>query len=272
MGVPQGAPMGLAGTHLANRPGSSLEFMDHRAYEPGDDLRRIDWSAFARTDRLTVNLYRQEVNPHVDILVDGSRSMGLAETAKAEATLALTALLATAASNAGFTRRAWLGAEQWQPVPNSASEPSAWGPVPLDSARSPDDSLLGMPPTLAPRGMRFLLSDLLWMGDAAAVLRRLAHEATCVVVIQLLAQADADPPQWGNTRLLDCETGQEREVFVDADAADRYRHRLALHQQNWHRAARQVGAVMTTVVAERLIDGWELEDLLAAGVLKVGDR
>jgi uncharacterized protein (DUF58 family) len=56
MVAPHGAPAGLAGSRLVNRPGSSLEFMDHREYQPGDDLRRIDWSAFARSDRLTLKL------------------------------------------------------------------------------------------------------------------------------------------------------------------------------------------------------------------------
>jgi len=62
-------------------------------------------------------------------------------------------------------------------------------------------------------------------------------------------------------------------VFADAGAVERYRHRLSRHQQHWHRAGRQVGAVLTTVVAEQLIEGaWELEDLVAAGVLEVSDR
>jgi len=273
MAAPKGAPLGPMGTHLANRPGSSLEFMDHRAYQPGDDLRRIDWAAYARTDRLSIKLYRQEINPHVDILVDGSRSMDLEGTAKAKATLGLVALLATAADRAGFAHRAWIGAEAWEPVPNSAADPAAWGAMALDSARNPGEAAQGAPLQLAPRGMRFLISDLLWLSDPAAVLARLADEAARVVILQVLARDDADPPRSGNTRLVDCETRQEREVFADAGAVERYRHRLSLHQQHWHRAARQVGAVLTTVVAEQLTEGdWELEDLVAAGVLEVSNR
>ncbi|MBY0228590.1 MAG: DUF58 domain-containing protein, partial [Gemmataceae bacterium] len=47
LAVPRRAPGGQAGTALAQRAGSSLEFKDHRAYEPGDDLRHIDWNAYA---------------------------------------------------------------------------------------------------------------------------------------------------------------------------------------------------------------------------------
>ena len=267
---PENARAGFAGARLANLPGSSLEFMDHREYQPGDDLRRVDWSAFARTDRLTVRLYRQEVNPHVDVLVDGSRSMALEGTAKAEATIGLAALLATAAENVGFTHGTWLAAESWQPLANGTKSPDCWGPMDFDYAGNPSQSFEVLPPSLAPRGIRFFLSDLLWLGDPLALLARLAEKAAAVVVVQVLADADANPTQRGNLRLVDVETSAEREVFVDAVAERRYRTALARHQQNWNRAARQVGALMTTIVAERLIEGWELEDLVAAGVLKVG--
>jgi uncharacterized protein (DUF58 family) len=75
--MPRRVPMGLAGSQVGHHAGSSLEFKEHREYMPGDDLRRIDWSAYARSDRLHVMLYREEVSPHVDLLLDGSASMAL---------------------------------------------------------------------------------------------------------------------------------------------------------------------------------------------------
>ena len=61
LAVPRSIPFGTAGSQMGKRPGSSLEFIDHREYQPGDDLRRIDWGGFARSDKLTVKLYRDEV-------------------------------------------------------------------------------------------------------------------------------------------------------------------------------------------------------------------
>ena len=49
----------------------------------------------------------------------------------------------------------------------------------------------------------------------------------------------------------------------------RYRDALARHQQNWHRACRQIGAVMVNVIAEEVVADWNLEALVNAGVLKV---
>lgn len=266
---PTRPPTGLTGGHLANRPGSSLEFMDHREYQPGDDVRRIDWSAYARSDKLTVNLYRQEVTPHADILLDGSRSMALPDTAKCAATLSLASALATAAENAAFTHAAWLAAEGWRLVPNSSQSPEKWQEIDFDYAGSLAESTARMPPQLRPRSIRILISDLLWMGEPHAVLSLLAQRAASVAVVQLLAQADVEPPRRGSIRLLDCETGVEQEVFVGPAARKQYRDALARHQQNWHRAAAQAGAVMTTLIAEDVMPDCDLGGLLAAQILKV---
>ena len=81
--MPRQRRSGLLGGTLSQRAGSSLEFRDHRAYEPGDDLRHIDWNAYARTDQLTIKLFREEVTPHLDVVIDTSRSMDLEGTRRA---------------------------------------------------------------------------------------------------------------------------------------------------------------------------------------------
>src|SRR6201995_1984911 len=83
--IPQVAASGIVGSQSGRRAGSSIDFQDYREYQPGDDLRFIDWGIYARSDRLTVKLFREEVTPHLDLILDGSRSMNLPETAKAGA-------------------------------------------------------------------------------------------------------------------------------------------------------------------------------------------
>ena len=92
------SPQGTAGSQLGRLAGESMEFMDHREYQPGDDLRRLDWSAYARSDKMIVKLYRQEVCPHLDVVLDGSRSMALPGTQKLRAGAALAAALTAAAA------------------------------------------------------------------------------------------------------------------------------------------------------------------------------
>ncbi len=65
----------LPGERRSKRKGESVEFDDYRTYTPGDDLRRLDWNAFARFDRFYLKLFRAEEDLSLHILVDCSASM-----------------------------------------------------------------------------------------------------------------------------------------------------------------------------------------------------
>ncbi len=266
---PKNVPFGASGNQMGKRPGSSLEFIDHREYQPGDDLRRIDWGGFARSDKLTVKLYRDEVSPHLDIVIDGSCSMALENSPKTQATLGLAAVFATAAANVGYSHAAWLAGDGFRQVENGRSRASIWGGIDFDYRGDLLTSFTRLPPSWRPYGLRVLLSDLLFPGDPLATMSRLAEQATAVVVVQVLAAADVNPIERGNIRLVDSESDEAQEVFVDAGAENRYRSALAQHQESWHRATKQAGAVMTTVVAEHILDDWRLEALVLDEVLKL---
>ncbi|MGH7833288.1 MAG: DUF58 domain-containing protein, partial [Candidatus Binatia bacterium] len=64
-----------SGSYASPRRGTSLEFADYRRYSPGDDLRYLDWGVYARTDRLYLKLFREEVDLFVYLFVDASASM-----------------------------------------------------------------------------------------------------------------------------------------------------------------------------------------------------
>ncbi|MEZ5433778.1 MAG: DUF58 domain-containing protein [Verrucomicrobiales bacterium] len=66
---------GLSGDFQGGGVGSSMDFQDHRGYVPGDDPRHINWQAYARTGHYTMKLYREEVRPVVDLILDISDSM-----------------------------------------------------------------------------------------------------------------------------------------------------------------------------------------------------
>lgn len=66
----------LAGLHRSPFKGFSVEFAEHRPYQPGDELRYVDWRVLARSDRLTVKQYEAETNLRSMVVLDVSRSMG----------------------------------------------------------------------------------------------------------------------------------------------------------------------------------------------------
>ncbi|QDU60108.1 hypothetical protein Pan216_09450 [Planctomycetes bacterium Pan216] len=65
----------LSGRHRSVHRGLSVEFAGHRPYQPGDDLRHLDWKVFARTDRYDVRVYEEETRLRATIVVDCSGSM-----------------------------------------------------------------------------------------------------------------------------------------------------------------------------------------------------
>jgi uncharacterized protein (DUF58 family) len=267
LAAPRRSPQGTAGSQLGRLAGESMEFMDHREYQPGDDLRRLDWAAYARSDKMIVKLYRQEVCPHLDVVIDGSRSMAFDASQKRRAAVGLAAALSTAAANAGHTHRVFLTGRGCQPITGGAEPPTRWQHLTFDSQESPPESIRMLPPAWRPRGIRVLVSDLLWLGDPLELLTSLGDRAAAVYVIQILAADDAAPPHRGNVRLVDSESGDVEEVFLDATAMSRYRNNLQRHRENWRRSARQVGAVLVPLVAEELCGGWNLSPLVEAGIL-----
>src|SRR5437899_12001066 len=65
----------LSGLHESPFHGFSVEFSDYRNYQPGDDLRHLDWRLFARSDRLCIKRYMLETNARFYVLCDNSASM-----------------------------------------------------------------------------------------------------------------------------------------------------------------------------------------------------
>src|SRR2546427_12790435 len=65
----------LAGIHRSPFRGVSVEFTEHRAYQPGDELRYLDWKILARADRLFVKQFEEEADLRAMSLLDASRSM-----------------------------------------------------------------------------------------------------------------------------------------------------------------------------------------------------
>ncbi len=70
----------ITGLHKSPHLGFAIEFAEHRPYTPGDDIRRIDWLAYARTERFYVKLHEQQTNLRAQIIIDTSNSMNYAST------------------------------------------------------------------------------------------------------------------------------------------------------------------------------------------------
>ena len=74
----------LSGQHRSVHRGLSVEFAGHRAYQPGDDLRHLDWQVYARSDRYDVKVFEEETRLNATLVVDYSGSMGYGSTGQSK--------------------------------------------------------------------------------------------------------------------------------------------------------------------------------------------
>lgn len=258
--VPAG---GRIGERLGSGTGSSLEFQDYRSYAPGDDLRHVDWAAYARSELLAVRLYREEVAPRIDLVLDVSRSMAITET-KLRAYGELSGLLFCACTSTVADSRV---------ITASGVEPQRWQ-VPADVERSlacdaPFSALEGPHLPFRRRSLRVVLSDFLFPHDADALLSRLARDCASLSIVQLTLPEEADPAVEGGRRLVDVEGRGEIDLVIDATAASEYRGRFNRLRLALSRAARRVGARFAHVLAGTAIRD-VARQLAAAGILDGG--
>ena len=261
LAMPRTPLRGRAGERLGAGTGASLEFQDYRTYAPGDDLRHVDWAAYARTALLTVRLYREEVAPRVDLAIDVSRSMAVTD-AKRRAFSELSALLACACAST-VTDSCVITS------PGTAPEPL---PMPEHIERFltcevNQSAFESGPLPFRRRSVRIVVSDFLFPHDADALISRLARESAWLAIVQLTLAEEAEPVVEGGRRLIDVEGRGEMDLVIDEAAVREYRARFTRLRLGLSRAARRVGAPFA-----HLVVGTPLRDmaraLAAAGVVE----
>lgn len=269
LALPRAALRGRNGVRLGVGAGSSLDFHDYRDYHPGDDLRHLDWNVYARSDREVIKLFREEVAPHLDLVLTRSRSMALEGTPKAGAAAILAAACATAAEQANCTRTVWLAGERIDALPNSSDDPAVWQRFEFEACTAPGAALLHRAPAWRPHGVRVLISDLMWPADPVPLLSRLAGDAAALTVIQVLADEEESPAPRGACRLEDVESGDYADLMIDTTACAAYAAALARHRESWSTACRACGASFVAVTAEQFAGAGRLTALETCGLLEV---
>jgi uncharacterized protein (DUF58 family) len=227
------ARSGTGGDHVASRRGSSAEFLEHRPYAPGDDLRRMDWLAFARTGEPVLKLFRAEEDVVVRLVVDGSGSLDTGDPPKiqvAKRVAAAIGYMALASSERAQVLAAGDGLVRMrEPLRGRGAlakllrELDSIVPAKGTNLASAIDGVV----LRSPRpGMLVVISDFLDAGPFDAALGRAASAGHDLGLIQVLAPEELEPPWDGDLALEDAETGDVLEVTLDARAVEAYLARL----------------------------------------------
>jgi uncharacterized protein (DUF58 family) len=228
---------GNTGNWLGVGAGSSIDFQDHRPYLPGDDPRYIDWQAYARSGQYIMKLYREEVSPRIDVIVDVSASMALTPAKHTRALELAYFALESALRTQAAVRTFLVSGESWRMVP---VEP--WLAHRLDDGNLPEPS--ADPPVLDPLplrhgSLRIWISDLLFPAppdDVLQILRRARGQAVCYVPY---CGEESDPEWAGNVEFHDCEAGAVRRQRVEGDLHRSYVDAYHRHFEIWREQAQR---------------------------------
>ncbi len=252
----------LQGNHLGLIPGPGSEPGESRMYQPGDDVRRMDWSVTARTTHPHVRQMIADRELETWMVVDMSASLDFGTAGCEKRDLAVAAAAAITYLNSGGGNR--IGAliangDQVVRVPARAGrqhEQTLLRAI-ATSPRAP----LGVRGDLAAaidalrrperrRGMAVVISDFLgpinWMRPLRAIAAR--HE---VLGIEVLDPRDVELPDVGDVILQDTESGVTREFTIDAQLRDDFARAAAAHRDEVARTLRRCGAPLMTLRTDR---------------------
>jgi uncharacterized protein (DUF58 family) len=207
------------GAHQSHSRGAGLEFAQYRAYEPGDELRQIDWKLYARSDKFFVREAERESPVAVWILMDASASMAQADAgadySRFDAARGLAQSIAELALAQG-DRFGWIALNEAALTvlsPASGARQRDRLLLELNAARAEggfiaDHRLGPLWERIGARDLVIVLSDGFEPG-VVALIERLAAAGREVVMIEMLTVGERDFPYTDGRRFRDPETGEE---------------------------------------------------------------
>lgn len=222
------ATAGTLGQHVSRHRGMGLEFAQYRAYEPGDEPRRIDWKLYARSDRYFVTESERDSALRLWLVLDASASMRQADRArpgwrKFDAMRAIAACLIELAVRQGDRFGVVLVGDRGLEWVMPGGGPRHRDQALLTLARATPRGAFPAPDALRPLWQHLAPGSLvIGLSDAfddgyVAFLEALAGARREVISIQLLGADERDFPFRGGHRFIDPETGDE--LRLDAAAA-----------------------------------------------------
>jgi uncharacterized protein (DUF58 family) len=260
--IAQGVVEGfLSGLHRSPFRGFSVEFTEHRAYQPGDEPRYLDWRMLARSDRLFVKQFEEETNLRAMILLDASRSMSWRGAPERLTKLEYAQRLAAALGLILLRQRDATGLITFDDAVREVVPPRVksgqWrrllrGIVALPEGRgtAAEAALRQVTSLLVRRGLVVLISDLLLDRSLALVaLRFLRHRGHQVAVLHLMDPAEralAGPPE---VRFRDPES-DESLVVRPRELARAYRDAVQREISAWRSACRRHGIAYHDVMTD----------------------
>jgi uncharacterized protein (DUF58 family) len=250
-----------SGEHPSRRQLPATIFSDHRPYTSGDDLRYVDWNAYARQDHVLVRLGETEQDVNVHLLIDASRSMTIGSPTRLR-------LAQQIAGAIGYLALAH--SDRLHLVPFGPAATRSYGPAQgkahviemlrfVEAIRPQSDTRLASVVQQHTRrfpqgGILVLCSDLLVPDSLDEALRAVAPPRWQTLVLHLLDRRDLQPELQGPLELEDSESGQRLAITLDNATLHAYSKAVAEWRERLARICAKRGATYAPLMSH-----WPLE-------------
>src|SRR5215469_8589160 len=221
---------GIVGGHNASRfAGPGQEFLDHRNFHHGDDLRAVNWRAYMRLEKLFMKMFQTEPRVPVRMLIDSSASMGTYGGAKFDYARKIAGALAyvglvrlDSVEIRAFSERLRQriissgGRHRFHSVADSLNS------IEVAGATDHKTVVREFIDNYRQRGLLIVFSDFLDDGSSERALQYLADFGHELLLVQIWSDEDRTPPWTGELELKDAETGAEAKLDFDDEARANY--------------------------------------------------
>ncbi len=253
----------MTGLHKSPRKGFSVEFAEHRAYQPGDDLRYLDWKVVARADKWLIKQFEEETNLKATIVLDVSKSMNWSGAPGRLTKLAYAERVAAAIAWLLLRQRDGVGLIRFDDEVRTVIQPRGrsvqWRRIiaALDDPGSGKGSdapgaILRAAQLVRRPGMVVIISDLLVdeeeMAKAVGALRAVGHDVTVIHVIDPV-ERDLSIAK-GEAELFDTETSESLLAMI-VEVRDAYRETVQSAVGEWRSRLAATGASYEPVLTDQ---------------------
>lgn len=263
------------GLRRARQLGSSMEFADYQPYVPGDDLRQLDWNAYARSGKLFLKKYLDETQLQVNLYIDCSRSMSHGQSGKLERAVQLAAAFGylslchlDCVSVYAFDRQVVSSLRGLQGKSQAPRLLAYLAGVPLGGAGDLNQALRSPGAVSGKPGISIVLSDFLFETGCDKGIAFLQAARQDVVMVQVLSGEELDPAYQGELRLTDSETQHTKEVSLTPALLEEYRKNVRDYRRELSAFAYGRGISFLGIEAEQPVESIVFHVFRQAGIIR----
>ena len=228
---------GMSGGRKSSAKGNSVEFSDFREYMLGDDIRKIDWNAYGRMNRLFIKLFQEEKEGLFRIFLDGSKSMDYGERKKSVLARRIVAMLSFIVLN--NLDRVYVNQvkENELCMGKGMTGKQSFQKILLNLERMEFDGKTDLyqgvtKSKFTGRGTTIVVSDFFDEDQLEELVRFLCFKKQEVILIQTLAEEEVNPDFEGHLNLIDMESKNDMKVSMSSSVLRTYRKTLADFQNS----------------------------------------